>query len=70
MKRLTFLVNRGEEDCFMVHGLDWATYAEGRDWDEITKAIISNIEKVFGEEDRPEFLDFKFPDGRVVSLCA
>lgn len=70
MKRLTFLVNRGEEDCFMVHGLDWATYAEGHDWDEITKTIISNVERSFNDEDRPEFLDFRFPDGTIVSLCA
>lgn len=70
MKRLTFLVNRGENDCFMVHGLDWATYAEGEDWNELTALIKSSVGKVFGDGSRPDFLDFKFPDGRVVSLVA
>ncbi len=70
MKRLSFLVNRGENDCFMVHGLDWATYAEGDDWNELTRAILSNIDRVFDGNSRPDFLDFKFPDGTVVSLVA
>lgn len=70
MKRLTFLVNRGENDCFMVHGLDWATYAEGQDWTELTSMIRSSVEKVFTDESRPAFLDFKFPDGTVVSMVA
>lgn len=70
MRRLAFLVNRGENDCFMVHGLDWATYAEGESWSEITKTILENVGKVFDEETRPSFLDFRFPDGTVVSLCA
>lgn len=70
MKRLTFLVNRGENDCFMVHGLDWATYAEGEDWGELTSMIRSSVGKVFAEGARPDFLDFKFPDGKVVSLVA
>lgn len=70
MKRLSFLVNRGENDCFMVHGLDWATYAEGSDWAEITKVILSDVDRVFADESRPELLDFKFPDGTIVSLVA
>lgn len=70
MKRLTFLVNRGENDCFMVHGLDWATYAEGDNWSDITKTIMDNVVKVFSGESMPAFLDFRFPDGTVVSLCA
>lgn len=70
MKRLTFLVNRGENDCFMVHGLDWATYAEGHDWQEITKTIMNDVARVFTGEDHPAFLDFRFPDGTIVSLCA
>lgn len=70
MKRLTFLVNRGENDCFMVHGLDWATYAEGDDWSELTKIIMDNVVKVFSGDAMPAYLDFRFPDGTVVSLCA
>lgn len=70
MKRLTFLVNRGEKDCFMVHGLDWASYDEGEDWGEVTGRILSAVCRIFDGEDKPAFLDFKFPDGTIVSLCA
>lgn len=70
MTRLTFLVNRGENDCFMVHGLEWATYAEGSDWPGIAQAILRNIEETFADDERPAFLDFRFPDGTIVSLCA
>lgn len=70
MKRLAFLVVRGENDCFMVHGLDWATYTEGNDWSAITREIQSNVARIFDDESRPAFLDFRFPDGSVVSLCA
>ncbi|MCC8167267.1 MAG: hypothetical protein LIQ31_14280 [Planctomycetes bacterium] len=70
MKRLTFLVNQGENDCYMIHGLDWATYAEGRDWEELTESIRTRIQNDFTAESRPEFLDFRFPDGSVISLVA
>lgn len=70
MKRVTFLVNQGENDCFMVHGLDWAVYAEGDDWSELTRSIITDVGRVFADDDKPEFLDFKFPDGSIVSLSA
>lgn len=70
MKRLSFLVNHGENDCLMVHGLDWAMYTEGRDWSEITGAIMSSIDRSFGAGERPAVLDFRFPDGTVVSLGA
>ncbi|MCC8179578.1 MAG: hypothetical protein LIP23_01510 [Planctomycetes bacterium] len=70
MKRLSFLVNRGENDCFMVHGLDWATYAEADDWTEITRIIFEQVSSAFHHEERPDYLDFMFPDGTVVSLCA
>lgn len=70
MKRLTFLVNRGENDCFMIHGLDWATYAEGKNWSELTSMIKSSVMQSFEGEARPAFLDFKFPDGSVVSVAA
>lgn len=70
MKRLSFLVNRGENDCFMVHGLEWATYAEGDNWSELTKAIMKTVDQMFPGDERPAFLDFRFPDGTVVSLCA
>lgn len=70
MKRLSFLVNRGENDCFMVHGLDWATYAEGKDWAEITEKILHKVDSDFADGARPYYLDFMFPDGTVVSLCA
>ena len=70
MKRLSFLVNQGENDCFMVHGLDWATYAEGSDWGEIIRDLLSRVEQSFTEDERPSYLDFMFPDGSVVSLCA
>lgn len=70
MRRLAFLVNRGEKDCYMVHGLDWATYAESDDWNEITRTILSNIDRDFPVAERPSFLDFKFPDGTIVSYCA
>lgn len=70
MKRLSFLVNRGENDCFMVHGLDWATYAEGRDWAEITKQILRKLDADFADRTLPYSLDFMFPDGSIVSLSA
>ncbi|MCD8351234.1 MAG: hypothetical protein LUC93_11560 [Planctomycetaceae bacterium] len=70
MKRLSFLVNRGENDCFMVHGLDWAAYVEGRDWSEITTTILSDVGRIFADDAKPEFLDFKFPDGTIISMVA
>ena len=70
MKRLSFLVNRGENDCFMVHGLEWAAYAEGDNWSTVTKTIMESVDKVFADEERPAYLDFMFPDGTIVSLCA
>ncbi len=70
LKRLTFLVNRGENDCFMVHGLDWATYAEGSDFREITENLVKLVDREFTRETRPDYLDFRFPDGTVVSLSA
>ncbi len=70
MKRLTFLVNQGENNCFMIHGLDWATYAEGSNWLEVTAAIRAEVDLTFRDESHPAYLDFKFPDGSVISLCA
>ena len=70
MRRLSFLVNQAGEDYFMVHGLDWAIYAEGRNWLEITKAIRRDITRCFDSGERPSILDFRFPDGKVVSLSA
>lgn len=70
MKRLAFLVNRGENDCFMVHGLDWATYAEASDWEAITAVLLKRVDDAFVGDEHPAFLDFMFPDGTVVSLCA
>ncbi len=70
MRRLSFLVMRGENDCFMVHGLDWAAYVEGRNWDEITCAIRDDINRSFADEERPCRLDFRFQDGTVISLSA
>ncbi|MCL1999959.1 MAG: hypothetical protein FWG74_00875 [Planctomycetes bacterium] len=70
MKRLSFLVNRGENDCFMVHGLEWATYVEGVDWMEIFQALHKHIFQEFAAEERPSYLDFCFPDGRIISMSA
>ena len=70
MRRLSFLVNQGGENYFMVHGLDWAVYAEGGDWAEITKAIRRDIDRSFDAGSRPAVLDFRFPDGKVISLSA
>ena len=70
MKRLTFLVVRGENDCYMVHGLDWATYAEGNDFTVVTRDIMSHVDREFPGEGRPAYLDFRFPDGTIVSLSA
>ena len=70
MKRLTFLVNRGENDCFMIHGIDWATYREGADWSELTESIKADVDKVFSGDTRPTHLDFKFADGTVISTVA
>lgn len=70
MKRLSFLVNCGENDCFMVHGLEWAVYIESADWSEVTRTILGDIRRSFAIEERPAVLDFRFPDGTVVSLCA
>lgn len=70
MKRLTFLVVRGENDCYMVHGLDWATYAEGSDFTVVTRDIMSHVDREFPGEERPAYLDFRFPDGTIVSLSA
>lgn len=70
MARLTFLVNQGENDCFMVHGLEWATYVEGNSWSAVTRNILDDVHRTFPVEEKPEWLDFRFPDGTVVSLCA
>lgn len=70
MKRLSFLVNRGENDCYMVHGLEWAAYVEGTEWADITECIITDVNRIFGDEERPQFLDFLFADGSKISLCA
>lgn len=70
MKRMSFLVNHGENGCFMVHGLEWATYIESPDWGEITRTILGDVQRSFSLEERPAVLDFRFPDGTVVSLCA
>lgn len=70
MKRLTFLVNRGENDCFMAHGLDWATYVEADSWSDLTQIIMRRVDVLFTGDAHPTFLDFKFPDGTIVSLCA
>lgn len=70
MKRISFLVNRGENDCFMVHGLDWASYAEGSDWHELTRSIVDDVKRVFNGDETPKILDFRFADGTVVSLSA
>jgi hypothetical protein len=70
MKRLSFLVNRGENDCFMIHGIDWATYREGGDWSELTALIRADVEKAFSGDAKPTHLDFKFADGTVTSIPA
>ncbi|MDR1534283.1 MAG: hypothetical protein LBU64_04200 [Planctomycetota bacterium] len=70
MRRLSFLVNRGEADCFMVHGLEWAAYAEGGSWAETAGRIRENVARTFGGAEKPDLLVFHFPDGRVVSLSA
>lgn len=70
MERLSFLVNRGADDCYMVHGLEWAVYDEGLDWDEITYKIRKLVDESFPVDERPLFLDFRFPDGKIVSLVA
>ncbi len=70
MKRLTFLVNQGENNCFMIHGLDWATYLEGSDWQELTQTVRASVDQTFRDESHPAYLDFKFPDGSIISLSA
>ncbi len=70
MKRLLFLVNRGENDCFMIHGIDWAAYHEGASWSELTAAIRADVGRIFSGDSRPDRLDFKFPDGNVTSIPA
>ncbi len=70
MKRLNFLVNRGENNCFMVHGLEWAFYAEGSDWTDVTKSVLTTLHHDFPDNALPSFLDFRFPDGKIISLCA
>ncbi|MDR2391537.1 MAG: hypothetical protein LBE84_07665 [Planctomycetota bacterium] len=70
MRRLSFLVNQGENNSFMVHGLEWAAYAEGKSWVATTLAIRQSVKNSFAESERPEFLDFRFPDGSVISLSA
>lgn len=70
MKRLAFLVNRGENDCFMIHGIDWATYREGEDWSELTALIKADVDKAFSGDAKPAFLDFKFSDGTTTSIGA
>ena len=70
MKRLSFLVNRGENDCFMIHGLEWAIYREGGDWSELTETIRADVDRNFAGSAKPTHLDFKFADGTVISLVA
>jgi hypothetical protein len=54
----------------MVHGLEWAAYAEGENWIATTMAIRQSVKESFAETERPDFLDFRFPDGNVISLSA
>ena len=70
MKRLSFLVNLGENDRLMAHGLDWAIYAEALSWKELADGIRDCVRREFAEGDRPARLDFLFVDGRMISLCA
>ncbi len=70
MERLSFLVNNGENGCFMAHGLDWAAYEEAANWEELALKIREIVRREFVEGERPSFLDFRFVDGRIISLCA
>ena len=70
MKRLSFLVNRGENDCFMIHGVDWAVYREGGDGAELTESLRADVGRHFVGDAKPTHLDFKFADGTVVSTVA
>lgn len=70
MERLSFLVSRGENDCLMAHGLDWASYAEAGDWDSLAACVRESIRRDFNEGERPLYLDFRFMDGTLISLSA
>jgi hypothetical protein len=70
MKRLSFLVNNGENGCFMAHGLDWAAYEEAANWEELALKIREIVHREFMDDERPSFLDFRFMDGRIISLSA
>lgn len=70
MERLSFLVNMGENDCLMAHGLDWAAYAEASNWEELAENIRTSVRREFAEGERPAQLDFLFMDGKMISLCA
>ena len=70
MKRLSFLVNQGENDCLMAHGLDWAVYAEAESWEKLADNIRDSVRREFSESERPLHLDFVFMDGRVITLAA
>lgn len=70
MERLSFLVNRGENDCLMAHGLDWAVYSEAPDWETLTESIRHCVQDEFPENERPLVLEFRFMDGTCISLSA
>ncbi len=70
MERLSFLVYRGENDCFMSHGLNWAIYHESKSWSELMARIRADVRRTFGGDARPSRLDFQFADGSVTSVPA
>lgn len=70
MERLSFLVNRGENDCLMAHGLDWAAYEEAGDWEELAARIRDSVRRDFAGDERPAYIDLLFIDGKIISLCA
>lgn len=70
MERLSFLVSRGENDCLMAHGLDWASYSEAGDWNSLAECVRESVHRDFNAEDCPLYLDFRFMDGTMISLGA
>ncbi len=70
MERLSFLVNRGENDCLMAHGLDWAAYLEADDMETLAESVRATIRRSFSADERPAYIDFMFMDGKLISLCA
>lgn len=69
MKTLSFLVNQGENDSYMAHGLEWAAYAEADNLEELSAKLLDEVRSHFAADERPEVI-LRLWDGSTLALSA